>query len=109
MKRNLLSIGLVLLACAGPALRAQDGLQGAVVRANAFEPSVGLTFSGLLKQTLAAADFDGDRQPDGALLLTPSSTPSRSSYRVEIHLSRANNTELTFESNDDILALADWT
>jgi hypothetical protein len=108
MKRSLIFITLALLAlaCALPALRAQDGLQGAVARAAALEPSTGLAFSDLLKRPLAAADFDGDHQADGALLLTPTSSRSRSSYRVEVHLSRTSNTELTFESNDDVLAIA---
>ena len=108
MKGTLLSVGLVLLAlaCGVPVLRAQDGLNGAVAGADALEPSVCLTFSSLLKRPLAAADFDGDNQPDGALLLAPPSTRSRSGYRVEVHLSRTNNTDLSFESDDDVLVLA---
>jgi len=108
MRRTLLWIGLPLLAlaCAAPMLHAQEGLKGAVARTDTLGPSLGLSFGSLFKRPLAIADFDGDRQPDGALLLTPASATTRSSYRVEVHLSRTKNVELTFESKDDMLALA---
>jgi hypothetical protein len=98
-----LKIGVVALALTA-SLWAQDGLEGAVSRANLASPAnVGMPFS----QTLAAADFDGDNKPDGAFLVDHGQLWPQSGFRtIELHFTGRGNTELTFESNETTLAIS---
>ena len=106
MNRRLLCIVLfAALACATPGLRAQDGLQGALSRdglAQTFRSS----YTSLFERRSVMTDFDGDQRLDGAVLLHFDTFQSRNSFRVEVHLSARNNTELTFESTEDALSIA---
>jgi len=97
---------LAALGCAVPGLRAQDGLQGALSQDVVVQP-LGSSYVGVFERRLAAADFDGDRHPDGALLLPFSSRADdvRMSYRLEVHLSNSSNTELSFEATDRALSV----
>lgn len=91
------------LLATGPWLYAQDGLEGALSRANvASTANLATTF----RYALAAADFDGDDKADGAVLLDGGWLQPRSRFRtIEIHLSSRRNAELTFESNETGLAI----
>jgi hypothetical protein len=82
---------------------AQDGLEGALSRANLVSPANrAIPFN----QTLAAADFDGDNKPDGALLVDYGwLQPQRGFRTIELHFTGHGNTDLSFESNETTLAV----
>ena len=106
MRLRSVCVGLVVaaaLAVTTPRVCAQDGLQGAFARVNlAWPANLGMPFS----QTLATADFDGDNQPDGAVLVDCGWFRPQSSFRrIELHLTARGNTDLTFESNETALAV----
>ena len=93
MKARSLYLKIVLVALALTAsLWAQDGLEGALSRANLASPAnLGMPFS----QTLGAADFDGDNKPDGAVFIDHGRLWSQSSFRtIELHLTGHGNTNL---------------
>lgn len=98
MKARCLISGFVLaaLSLVTPSLWAQDGMGGALSR-------LGVTRSllnGRFEQRLAAADFDNDQRPDGAVLVDTGQFDGQKIFRIELHLTAVNNSDLTFESND---------
>ncbi len=98
MKARCLISGFVLatLSLAMPSLWAQDGMGGALSR-------LGVTRSllnGGFEQRLAAADFDNDQKPDGAVLVDTGQFDGRKTFRIELHVTAGNDSDLTFESND---------
>jgi hypothetical protein len=93
---------LVMLALAVPSLWAQDGLSGAVSR---LGKSADLLHSPF-EQRLVAADFDNDQKPDGAVLFDGGQFHGQKSFRIELHVSGGNDTELSFESNEPALAIS---
>src|SRR5262249_28357050 len=95
----VLAISVVL---ASPCLRAQDGIEAAVRRANLASA---FNFSPPLGGTLAGADFDNDHKLDGAVLVDSGRLHGRNAFRIELHLSGGASSELTFESADTSLAI----
>src|SRR5215813_1043552 len=85
----------ILLVLAAPNLWAQDGLPGAVSQTNLAAP---------FDRSLAVADFDNDQKPDGAVLVG-SGGIYPANFRIELHLTAHENTELAFESNQTALEL----
>ena len=85
----------ILLVLAAPSLWAQDGLPGAVSQTNLAAP---------FDRSLAVADFDNDQKPDGAVLVG-SGGIYPASFRIELHLTAHENTELAFESSQTALEL----
>ena len=99
-----LKIVVVALALTASSLWAQDGIEGALSRANLTSPANLVTPSG---QTLAAADFDGDNKPDGAVLVDHGQLRPQSNFRtIELHFTGRENINLTFESNETTLAIS---
>ncbi|MBV8206850.1 MAG: VCBS repeat-containing protein [Acidobacteria bacterium] len=85
---------IVMTLLAGPWLRAQDGLAGALQNRFAFagcSPMVQFACN-----SIAAADFDGDNSPDAAILMD--ARPANGLRTIEIHLTARRNTRLTFVS-----------
>ena len=95
----VLKIVVAALAMTASSLWAQDGLEGALSRL-ASPANLGRPFP----QTLAAADFDGDKKPDGAILVDDGWLIS--SRTIELHLTGHGNTALTFESSEAALAVS---
>ena len=86
-------------------LYAQDGLEGALPRANLASP---VNLAAPFGQKLAIADFDNDHKPDGAVLVDSGRLPGQNSFHIELHLSGSNNTDLVFDSTESALAITAW-
>lgn len=97
-----LFLAFVALVSAGPQLRAQDGLSGAW---SDLEKTQVVLHTGFA-QGLAAADFDRDARPDGAVLMDAGVFEGRRRFRIKLHFTNARNRELTFESSETALQLA---
>lgn len=93
---------LTALLLAAPWLRAQDGVGGAISRVATTKVLQHLPFG----QTLAAADFDMDRKPDGALIVDAGNVRGQKTFRIELHLTGSRDSYLTFESNGFALAIS---
>ena len=104
MKAGSLALKVLVAGLAFTAsLWAQDGLRGALSRVRFASPvHLEIPFS----QTLAAADFDGDNKPDGALLVDYGLRLQSSFRTIELHFTRRENTDLVFESNETPLAVS---
>ena len=98
MKMRSLYLRFVLAAftLAVPHLLAQDGIGGAIVR---FGDTRGL-LDQPFEQRLAAADFDKDQKPDGAVLVDTGPFDGQKTFRIELHVTGGNDSDLTFESSD---------
>jgi hypothetical protein len=57
-------------------------------------------------QRIAAADFDNDQQPDGAILFKAGEFAGRRRFQIRLHVSGGPNHDLTFESNETALAIS---
>ena len=90
------------VAFAGSALHAQDGLEGTLARESLSQPLRTNAVS-LVEKRLAAADFDNDHEPDGAILLDSDSLPSRNSFRIELHLSASDNTVVSVPADQLVM------
>ena len=88
------------LACV-PGLEAQDGLRGAL---SAGEQR-GIAVSAHSPQ-IAAADFDDDQKPDGALLREAGPLNGERAFRIEIHVTAGPNDSITFSSNESGLSIS---
>jgi hypothetical protein len=99
-----LKIVVAALALMASSLWAQDGLKGALARVSLAAP---VNLETPFSRTLAAADFDGDNKPDGAILLNYEWLSSQSRFRtIEIHFTGRGNTVLTFESDETALTIS---
>src|SRR5262249_43014160 len=97
--RFVLTISVVL---AGRCLWAQDGIKGALSPANLASP---LNLSNPFGRTLAVADFDDDHKLDGAVLVDSGRLQGQNTFRIDLHLSKSNDSELRFESAEMALAI----
>jgi hypothetical protein len=92
---------LAALALIAPSLWAQDGLVGALSRLGATASLLHEPF----EQKLVAADFDHDQKPDAAVLLDTGQFHGQKTFRIELHVTARNNSELCFESDEPALAI----
>jgi len=112
MKAQLTSVNIALaiflaavLFVTTPALRAQDGAEGALARVNPVA-SLGRPHNRFVGPKLAIADFDSDDRPDGALLLEPASFLGSGSFQIELHFTGRKNANITFRSPEPDIAVA---
>src|SRR5215470_4739348 len=107
MKARFLTIGFILatvLVWAVPILHAQDGAQGAIEHAGRAVWS-GRHLDRVAGPTLAVADFDNDKKPDGAVLLEPVPVLGPRTFQVELHFTGRSNSAITFESPESNLTV----
>jgi hypothetical protein len=90
----------VLIACALP-VRAQDGLLGALSEGNGTSRTL-VSFD----QQVAAADFDNDQKPDGAVLLPSVQSNGQRSFRIEFHVTAGQNSAITFSTKETGLSIS---
>jgi len=92
---------LFLAFLCAPALKAQDGLSGVLSRrartAQEFPQ---------LSPEIAAADFDNDQKPDGAILVETGLLNGLRAFRIELHFTAGNNNSITFSSDESGLAIS---
>lgn len=101
LRYSIIGTLLSLLVLYLPAVRAQDGLQGALSRH--AETSPGAPGSA---QELAIADFDNDDKTDGAILSQAGVLNGQKLFRIELHLSAEKNSAITFSSAEPGLAIS---
>jgi hypothetical protein len=97
----IVGIALFLLALSTPMLKAQDGLAGVLSRSTQAArgvPDFGPQF--------AAADFDNDQKPDGAILIETGPLNGKRSFRIEVHVTADQNKAITFSSADSGLGIS---
>lgn len=100
-RHPIVCIVLFLLCICAPALKAQNGLDGALSRgATTIHALSGFS------QQLVAADFDNDQKPDGAILEETGFLNGRRAFRIELYLTSGNNNAITFSSADSGLAIS---
>jgi hypothetical protein len=100
-RTSLFGILLSLLVLCTPAIRAQDGLPGALSRIN---DGVGVVSP--FAQGVAIADFDNDQMPDGAVLLEAGQVNGQQAFRIELHLTAGRNATINFSTAETKLSIA---
>lgn len=100
-RKSIPGIFLLVLSLLVPVLKAQDGLRGALSR-----ESESAQWLAQLSSKIAAADFDDDHKPDGALLVEAGVLEGARAFRIELHLSGRQNTGIAFSSQESQLAIS---
>lgn len=85
-----------------PTAWAQDGLVGALSRNSGLEWQLLQDF----RQNLAAADFDNDQRPDGAVLVDAGLLNGQESFRIEFHVTAGRDHVITFSSTETSLSIS---
>lgn len=103
MRRISPNLGILLctLIFCVPSLRAQDGLLGLL--SHQRTTAVKLPEFG---QQIAAADFDQDQKPDGAILRQFRRSNGQYCFLIEVHVTAGRNQVITFSSADTRLAIS---
>jgi hypothetical protein len=100
-RKSVVGIFLLLLSLCVPAVKAQDGLHGALSR----DAKTAHLLPELSSQ-IAAADFDNDQKPDGALLVETGVLNGTRAFQIELHLTATKNIGITFSSAETGLAIS---
>ena len=100
LRKSTTAILLFLALLSVPVVKAQDGLHGAW--------SIGVKTVPLAGRSpqIAAADFDNDQKPDGAVLNEAGLLNGKRAFRIEIHVTAGTNNAITFSSNEPGLAIS---
>jgi hypothetical protein len=111
LRPTIFGIVVSMLLLLVPSLRAQDGLQGALRREAAMTGGLpGFEQHSLeqhsFEQHLAAADFDNDQMPDGALLLPAGFSGGERSFRIELHITSGDGGVITFSTAERSLSIS---
>jgi len=102
MKYRFSIFGLMLFLLLPVAnVRAQDGIAGAWLQQ--VKPPTPI-FN--LRSHLAAADFDNDQKPDGAILQEAGLLEGKRAFRIELHLSGGCNNAITFSTLETALSIS---
>lgn len=102
MKYRLSIFGLMLfLLLPVTNLQAQDGLAGALLQ-GAKTPTPFFD----LRAHLAAADFDNDQKPDGAVLQEAGLLEGKRAFRIQLHLTGGGNNAITFSTLETALSIS---
>lgn len=102
LRSPIVTVILLLTICFSPSLWAQDGLTGAVSKSGNASALLHTSFG----SKLVASDFDNDQRPDGALLRDAGIIGGQKMYRVELHLSAGENSDLLFAASDPALTIS---
>ena len=95
LRHSNVGIALLLAFLCTPVLKAQDGLRGALSRVAQTAHAVAE-----LSTQIAAADFDNDQKPDGAILVETGLLNGERAFRIELHVTGSNNDAITFSSEN---------
>ncbi len=101
IRRLTIGIALLLGFLCLPGLKAQDGLSGAL--------SSGMKSADALSRPsaqLAAADFDNDQKPDGAVLVEDGFLNGKRAFRIELHVTASIDNAIRFSSTEGGLELS---
>ena len=101
IRQSIFGFLMFLALITAPAVKAQDGLLGAFSIA---DPR-GASLPGHAPQ-LAAADFDNDQKPDGALLREAGLLNGERAFRIELHVTAGSNNSITFSSDESGLSIS---
>jgi hypothetical protein len=103
MKLRVCILGLLLatLALFVPKSSAQDGLRGALSQMGQAQPGAG-GFS----RALAAADFDNDSRPDGAVISQAGWLDGQRCFRIDLHVTAGKDISFTFPSAEPDLDIS---
>ncbi|WP_348262662.1 VCBS repeat-containing protein [Telmatobacter sp. DSM 110680] len=99
LRSTILCIAFIALASFASSAKAEDGLSGALSEARARS-----LLTNELK--IAAADFDNDQRPDGAVLQRGGPFEGRGSFRIRLHFTAGQDRDLTFQSSESSLTIS---
>ena len=102
LRSTILCISLVALAFGASSAKAQDGLDGALSQAR----EVRSLTPNSIELKIAAADFDNDQRPDGAVLQDRGLFEGRGFFRIRLHFTAGQDRDLTFQSNETSLTIS---
>jgi len=101
LRHSIVWIALFLALLCTAVLKAQDGLRGALSRVAQTAHAVAE-----LSTQIAAADFDNDQKPDGAILVETGLLNGERAFRIELHVTGNNSNAITFSSPESGLTLS---
>ena len=106
MRVRSFSVNFVLatLLLVAAAVRAQDGVQGALAQAS-HTALLGQRLNRLSGPTLAIADFDGDNKQDGAVILETGPFLGPDNFQIDLHFTGRNNANISFQSPESNITI----
>ena len=102
LRSTILCISFIALAVVASSAKAQDGLDGALSEAR----DVRSLLPNSVELKLAAADFDNDQRPDGAVLQDGGPFEGRGFFHIRLHFTAGKDRDLTFQSTETSLTIS---